>query len=257
MPLFIALPLLALLRTEEWDLERILTLLAGAAVIFGGPLIKSILESRGKSRGAADPNARRAAREKEAEGRRAFEELMRGREPTAPPLVNPTPSTPSRTERASDARAAKSAAKSASAPKPLAEMREMPATPLSGSELDAEEGATDEQIVARTERRERDELERQRAERATAEAIAHAEYAAASSLRENVEPVPVQALRAPAATPAAAASSAGGPRPLFDFRPATDRRAALRRALVLNEVLGAPVTERDSSDARAPLGWRG
>jgi len=31
----------------------------------------------------------------------------------------------------------------------------------------------------------------------------------------------------------------------------------MRRAIVVNEVLGAPVAERDSSDARAPLGWRG
>ena len=257
-----AFSLLALVRGDEWDLERILTMLAGAAVIFGGPLIKSILESRGKARTDAEKPARRTARESEAEGRRAFEELMRGREPSAPPLVAPPPvpkrdparrDAPDRDapDRTRDARPQKRPTK------PLTEREELPGEPLSGAELDAEEGATDEEIVARAERRERAELARQQAELRVPEEIARAEYAAASSLREEVEPVPVDALRTPVAPSASRTTSAAASRPLLEFGPGADRRAALRRAFVVNEVLGPPVSERDSSDARAPLGVRG
>lgn len=259
LSLFTSWPAILPIREEGDLVDWILKIVIGVFFV-GIPLVKGILQSREKAKQEAQPDGRRAAREKEIEGRRAFEELMRG-EPTMapPPVPDSPPRAPSRAAEAVTARAAEAAARGtrAVAPKPLTEREEISATPLTGSEFEAQEGAPEADLAAEVERRDRDELRRQEVELRIPEEIAREEYAASSSLRENVEPVPVEVFRAPALEVAGAPSTSEASRRLLGAGGGADRRTALRRALVLNEVLGRPVSARDGSDASTPVGLRG
>jgi hypothetical protein len=211
-------------------------------VLFGGPVIKSALD-RARAKGDRGEDLRRAAREREREGRRAFEELMRGG--TAAPAPPPIPIVP-------PAEPATRAPSRSTPERTLTELEGIPAQPLSGPELDAEEGLPESELPARVQRREREELDRQREELRRPERIAREEYAAASSARTDVEPVPVEVFRAPTLEPAASMPSSEAARRLLGG--GTERRSALRRAFVLNEVLGRPVAAPDRESQ--PAGWR-
>jgi hypothetical protein len=250
---------LVLLRSADLDLETLLKWLAAFAFFIGAPLIKRIFQSQEKARSDAQSAERRSARDKEREGRRAFEDLLRGGTTLAPPpVLEARPPEASEAPIAvGDARATTRIPRRAPvSSKPLVEMTEVEESALTGPEFEAEEAATDEEIVARTEGREREELQHQRVEQRVPEEIARREYAAASSLRENVEPVPVEALRSPSEPAPSGAPLLTCSQRLLGSTGGSDRRAVLRRALILNEVLGVPVAERDSSDPRAPLGLR-
>jgi hypothetical protein len=254
-----ALAGLALLRSEEPDLGNVLLWIVAAVVFIGGPLIRSIREARGKSRTEPDESSRRAKHDRALEGRRAFEELLRrGTMPAPPPLTDAPPPAARRAPDDSSQARGRSAAKKA-----LTKIEALPPAPLTRPEFEAEEAATDEAIAARVKSRDRAELERQAVERIAPQEIAREECAASSSQREGVEPVPAEAVRAPASE-----TASGRVPPAASRRPFSgssvlsgagvgDRRADLRRALVMNELLGRPVALRETSDARAPIGLRG
>jgi len=148
-------------------------------------------------------------------GRQAWEDLLQGRGASPPPLPA------SRTE-----------------PEPVEEesLEDNPPPPLVGlpsaSATEPEPESSAEEFVAA---RERQEFQRQ-------EQIAAAEYVASSPYRPGVAPEAASAVpivSRPLASPPSAAE-----RWLFPKEPARDRRAALRRAIVLREVLGPPVGMR-------------
>jgi hypothetical protein len=127
------------------------------------------------------------------------------------------------------------------------------AEPITGPEFEAREGASDVEIVAASEKRERDELERQRAAARRPAEVAREEYAASSSLRDDVEPVPVPVFDAPAPGAEPDARPPLSARGLLGGAAGADRRGALRRALVLNEVLGRPLALRAGSQSTGGL----
>lgn len=144
-------------------------------------------------------------------GRRTWEELLETPTEQPPPLP-----VPARGEEES------------LEDRPPAPMVELPSA-------SATESADESQAEAYVDARERQEAERQ-------EQVAAAEYAASSPYRAEVAPQPASAV--PVVTlPKAAAPSAGASW-LFPSEPARDRAAALRRAIVLREVLGPPLALR-------------
>jgi len=244
----IALTLATAARSDSSELVDWLVKILGVGIFVGLPLIKSIVQSREKSKEDAQKEGRRAARSKESEGRRAFEQLMRG-EPSAAPLPIPPVVPP-----ASDS-TARGAQRAATAARRLSDLEGMPERPLTGAEFEAQEGLPERELVEVVEQRKREEQRRQEAELRVPEKIAREEYAAASSLREDVAPVPVEVFRTPSFDPARATSSSDVARGLFGSGRGADRRAALRRSLVLNEVLGRPVALRAGPDGSSPVGF--
>jgi hypothetical protein len=246
-----ALSLTAVPRSGEADLIDLLIKIGAGLFFIGIPLIKGILQAREKAKEEALKSARRPARERDADGRRAFEELIRGGTTLAPP---PVPTVPPPLPAAELSRRI---APGGTATRPLTQREELPAQPLTGSEFEAEEGAPEAEIITHVELRERAELKRQEEELRLAEKIAREEYAASSSLRADVAPVPVEVFRAPALEVARSPSSSDAARRLLGVGGGADRRAALRRALIMNEILGRPVATRDGSEASMPVGLRG
>lgn len=145
-------------------------------------------------------------------GRKAWEDLLQGRG-AAPPPLPPQSVEPDVEEEES--------------------LEDNPPPPLVGlpsaSAVEPEpESAAEEFIAAR----ERQEAERQ-------EQTAAAEYVASSPYRPGVAPEPASAV--PVVTEAVRSAPSPAERWLFPKEPARDRRAAIRRAIVLREVLGPPI----------------
>jgi hypothetical protein len=107
-------------------------------------------------------------------------------------------------------------------------MVELPSASATESE---DESEVEEYVAAR----ERQESERQ-------EQVAAAEYVASSPYRPDVAPRPARAV--PTVTLAKPPVPGAAETWLFPTEPARDRRAALRRAIVLREVLGPPLALR-------------
>src|SRR4029079_18884789 len=78
-------------RSGEAELIDLLIKIAAGLFFIGIPLIKGILQAREKAKEGALKEARGPAREKDLEGRRAFEELMRGGTTLAPPPIPTVP----------------------------------------------------------------------------------------------------------------------------------------------------------------------
>jgi hypothetical protein len=138
---------------------------------------------------------------------RTWEELLEGSDETPPPLPTPVPvPVPARGPEFTEEES-------------LEEHRPPPMLELpSGSATESEDESEAEAYV---DARERQESERQ-------QQVAAAQYTGATPLQPEV-----------AAPPAAAAQSW-----LFPTEPARDRKTALRRAIVLREVLGPPLALR-------------
>lgn len=168
------------------------------------------LKRRTEERGAAPPGEAQ-------EGRKAWEDLLQGR--GAPPSAAPVEEPLDEEESLED-----------NPPPPLV------ALPSAGQSTREAEGDEEEvEAEAYVDARERQETQRQKQ-------ISAAEYVASSPYRPGVAPppasaVPVVAMPAPMARGAAEIW-------LFPTEPARDRKAALRRAIVLREVLGPPLSLR-------------
>jgi hypothetical protein len=204
-------------RPGGFDIGELIQKYLGPAIVgffvFVLPAIKAAQTAKKqreelKRRGAPVPG-------EEPEGRQAWEDLLRGRGAT-PPAVPPPP--PARAE-----------------PELVEEesLDDNPPPPLVGlpsaSATESEDETQAEEYVAA---RERQETQRQ-------EQIAAAEYVASSPYRKDVAPQPASAVPI-VALPKSAARGAAEIW-LFPTEPARDRRAALRRAVVLREVLGPPI----------------
>ena len=222
------------------------------------PIVRSIVNARkqqaaGKAgRASADedeedgsddePESERSPTPEEL-GRRRFEALLRGERPeqtpATPELIAAPVSRVPVTTRAADS--------SLEAP-PAGRLVEFD-TGLSPAETERDvdrrerdEEAADRSLPAELARAEERELVRQRE-------VAAAEYAASSSQRADVEPGRASAVD-PSAPPPPAPTGARE-RWLFPKSAASDRRAALQRAFVLQEVFARPVALREPSQ-RAP-----
>ena len=220
---------------ENW-IQKLLPYAVGF-FLFVMPAIRAVLEARKqqreKQRRAAEAPLEQAAGD-ESEGRSAWERLERGEELPGPPPLPPTVSRRVETRRVEE----RSLEEEGSLEdRPLAELG--PSLP-SASLPQAREGAGDEEAQAEelVLRREREEFARQ-------EQVAAAEYAAASPLRSEVAPVAASAV-APEAKVARPARRVGrSEQLLFPASGLADRRAELRRAILLREVLGRPVSMRE------------
>jgi hypothetical protein len=237
-------PMLALAARGDADsLDLVVKIVAGVAVV-ALPLIKAALEARAKARQLSDKDPDRFGRGSEA--RKRFEALMRG-EPLAdepPPSARPPVAAPPVIGEPRSRAMTK---------KPLVVLEEIPAAPITGPEFEAREGASEVEIAAASEKREREELERQRAAARRPAEIAREEYEASSSLREDVEPVPVPVFDAPAPGAEPDARPRLSARSLLGDAAGADRRGALRRAFVLNEVLGRPIALRAGAQSTGGL----
>jgi hypothetical protein len=238
----------ALLQRGDGSLGRLITILTVVFIVVV-PLIKAVREALAKARELAEKSPDTFGRDSEA--RKRFEALLRGEElPDAPPPPRSPPraAAPPVIKEARE-RAVQDVAEARRPPakKPLVVLDEIPARPLSGPELEAREGASEPEIAADRTRRERDELERQRVAALQPAQIAREEYAASSSQREEVAPTPVAVFDAALAASEPAGRASAAARRWLGAAADTDRRGALRRALVMNEVLGRPLGLRDGA----------
>ncbi len=190
----------------QWIQEHLGPLLV-AFFVFVMPAIRAVLAAR-KQR--EELKQRGAEPEPEA-GRKAWEDLLQGQETRPPPLPKPEPAEEESLEDS-----------------PPTPMVDLPSASATESE---DESQAEEYVTAR----ERQESERQ-------EQVAAAEYVASSPYRPDVAPRPASAVPI-VALPKAAVPGAAEVW-LFPTAPARDRRAALRRAIVLREVLGPPLALR-------------
>ncbi len=187
----------------QWIQEHLGPILV-AFFVFVLPAIRAAIAAK-KQR--AEPKERGEEPEPAA-GRKAWEDLLEGRGATPPPLPRPEPVEEESLED-----------------NPPTPMVELPSASAAESE---DETQAEEYVAAR----ERQESERQ-------EQVAAAEYVASSPHRPEVAPRPASAVPIVALPKSAPPSSAEAW--LFSTAPARDRRTALRRAIVLREVLGPPV----------------
>lgn len=193
----------------EWIQEHLGPLVV-AFFVFVLPAVRAAFAAR-KQREELKQRTPGAGPAEPSEGRQAWKDLLEGRTQAPPPLPRQMQAPePVEEESLED--------------NPPPAMVELPSARATEP---AEEDA--EKYVAA---RERQEFERQ-------EQIAAAEYSASSPYRADVAPQAASAV--PIVSRPAAAPIGAAERWLFPTTPARDRRAALRRALVLREVLGPPV----------------
>ena len=206
----------------EWIQEHLGPLVV-AFFVFVLPAIRAALaakkqraEAQQRGGGQADTPAGGPS-----EGRQAWKDLLEGRAATPPPL--PTSRVPAPLPGPAEFAEEESLDDN---PPPA-----MVALPSANATEPPAEGEAEAYVAAR----ERQEAQRQ-------EQIAAAEYVASSPYRAEVAP------QAASAVPIVSRPSAAPPSTaetwLFPTTPARDRRAALRRAVVLREVLGPPVGMR-------------
>ncbi len=205
-------------------------------------------ELSGEPRGApdADPMADSAAdpMEQMDEARRRFEALLRGEEPaSAPPPTVPVPVRESRPEPVPQARLAGR----------LSDLKPAP------NENDAERGddpdsADPEHFIEDEELRSREEIDRRiRVEREARSDFLRREREGGIGRRTGIAADPMTSLGAP--TAAATIQRAVRPDALFEpDANAVDRQAAMRRAFIAAEILGAPTALRDGGSG--PPGLR-
>jgi len=190
----------------QWIQEHLGPILV-AFFVFVLPAIQAALKARKQK---AELEQRGEAPDASA-GRKVWEDLLEGRGSTPPPLPRPEPVEEESLE---------------DTPQPA--MVELPSASATESE---DESEVEEYVAAR----ERQESERQ-------EQVAAAEYVASSPYRPDVAPRPASAV--PTVTLAKPPVPGAAETWLFPTEPARDRRAALRRAIVLREVLGPPLALR-------------
>lgn len=196
----------------EWIQEHLGPLVV-AFFVFVLPAVRAALAAKKQRAEQAQGRAPEPAGEV-SEGRQAWKDLLEGR--TQAPAPPPLP------RQMQDPEPVEEESLDDNPPPPMVELPSARAT-----EEPAEAEA--EQYVAA---RERQEFERQ-------EQIAAAEYNASSPYRADVAPQAASAV--PIVSRPAAAPIGAAERWLFPTAPARDRKAALRRAIVLREVLGPPV----------------
>lgn len=217
-------------RNEGFDLGELIQKYLGPAVVgffvFVLPAIRAAqtakkereaLKRRERDRGVEPTGSKQEARQ-------AWDDLLQGR--GAPPAAPPPLPQRSRIP-AAEPEVAEEESLEEHAPPPLAELPSSRLPSAREGEGDEEESA--EEFVAQ---REREEATRQ-------VEVAAAEYAASSPYRTDVAPQAASAVpivSRPKAAPKGAAEIW-----LFPLEAAPDRRAAMRRAIVLREVLGPPV----------------
>jgi hypothetical protein len=201
----------------EW-LQSHLGPLVVAFFVFILPAVKAALAGK-KQRAELKQGKRSEGDDDEAEeveetqGQQTWKDLLEGRRQSTPPPL------PTRMQ------APEPAEEESLDDNPPPALVELPSarSSESGAEEDAEAYVT---------ARERQESERQ-------EQVAAAEYVASSPYRADVAPREASAV--PIVSRPAAAPQGAAERWLFPTTPARDRRAAMRRAIVLREVLGPPV----------------
>lgn len=232
-----------MLRRDDLDTGTLIKWLV-AGFFFLIPLLKAWIDARKKQAEEAQKGTGRRARktEEEAQGKTRWEELMRGEAP-APPAPPPRAARPK-------PRPAPDAALEEAPPPPLVVLDEGGLAPLSAEEdleveLPPDEARVAEEMVST---RDRDELRRQRE-------VARLEREAASPHRRSVEPLPV-AVFEEAQSSAASSTPRSPARELVASGLAGDRRAALRRSLLMAEILGTPLSMRSPQDAWRPSGLR-
>lgn len=176
------------------------------------------------------------------EARRRFEALLRGEEPASAPPPAPVLVRESASEPVPQARLAGR----------LSELRPAP------NENDAERGddpdsADPEHFIEDEELRSRDEIDRRlRVERDERSDFLRRERESGIGRRSGVAADPMTSLGAP--TAAATIERAVRPDALFATDAnAVDRRAAMRRAFIAAEILGAPTALRDGGSGPAGL----
>jgi hypothetical protein len=192
----------------EWIQEHLGPLVV-AFFVFVLPAIRAALAAK-KQR--EELKRRASGTAAEPQPGQAWKDLLEGRQQAPPPLPPQTQAPEFAEEESLD-------------DNPPPALVELPSA--SATEPAAEEQA-EEYVAAR----ERQEFERQ-------EQVAAAEYVASSPYRADVAPQEASAV--PIVSRPAAAPQGAAERWLFPKEPARDRRAALRRAIVLREVLGPPV----------------
>ncbi len=219
--------------------QRLLSKLLPYAVgffVFIVPIVRAIREARKQQ--AATRRGKAAGEDADqtppASGREAWEDLLRGRgaaRTQAPPVppVSRVPLQPRIEPRDFDEEPSLEDAP----PPPLVELpTELP----SRSETFAADETLDESRA--------EELEgaRERAESARQVQVAESEYEASSPYRSAVAPTPASAIAPDSAVARPVRWQSESERRLFpDAESAVDRRTALRRAILLREVLGPPV----------------
>src|SRR5436190_9161067 len=87
--LFSLLAVALLPRSDESDLVDWIVKIGAFLFFIGVPLIRGIVQARKKANEVAQKGDGGSARDRAAEGRRAFEELMRGGTTLAPPEIPP------------------------------------------------------------------------------------------------------------------------------------------------------------------------
>ena len=212
----------------EWIQDHLGPIVVGFFV-FVLPAIRSALaakkqreelKQRTLERGAPPPGT-------EADGKRSWKDLLEGRtaEPQAPAAPPPLPPRSRIPPQRLEPEAAEEESLEDNPPPVLVEL------PSKDARDPEPETSAEELVVAR-----------ERAEEARQTAVAEAEYEAASPYRAEVGPQAASAV--PDVQPLVPVRPGGASRWLFPTEPARDRRAALRRAMVLREVLGPPVGMR-------------
>ena len=192
----------------QWLQEHLGPLLV-AFFVFVLPAIRAALAAKKQK----DELRQRGEAAPPEPGGKTWEELLETPSETPPPPPLPVP------ERGEE--------------ESLEEHRPPPMVALpSGSATESEDESEAEAYV---DARERQEAERQ-------EQVAAAEYVASSPYRPEVAPRPASAV--PTVTLAKPQVPGAAETWLFPSEPALDRRAALRRAIVLREVLGPPLALR-------------
>ena len=201
----------------EWLQSHLGPLVVGFFV-FVLPAVKAALAAK-KQRAESKPvepdddEAEEDEDEVETQGQQTWKDLLEGRRQSTPPPLPTRMQVPEPAEEDS---------LDDNPPPALVELPSARSSE-SGAEEDAEAYVT---------ARERQESERQ-------EQVAAAEYVASSPYRADVAPSEASAV--PIVSRPAAAPQGAAERWLFPTTPARDRRAAMRRAIVLREVLGPPV----------------
>ena len=211
----------------QWIQEHLGPILV-AIFVFVLPAVRAAIAAKKQKDDLQRRGLDRPAQPDPDEGRRTWEDLLEGSSeaPSPPPLPAPV-RTHSRVPEGADVHEESLAEES------LEEHRPPPMVALpSGSATEsADESEVEEYVAAR----ERQESERQ-------EQVAAAQYAAASPFRPEVAPRPASAV--PTVTLAKPPVPGAAETWLFPTGPARNRAAALRRAIVLREVLGPPLSLR-------------
>jgi hypothetical protein len=224
-----------------WKIDSLMDLIGPAFValfFFILPILRAIKEAKEKQR-EAEARRTQAPSEEKSEEEKAQEmwaDLLRGEAPAPPPPPPPPP----------PPRAVPQTLPTPEAPAPLAPSIEV----FSGSPTEAEMESTFDE--ARAAQDQNDAALRD--ERARREGFLRREREGAETPRASVEPSDMTSFDVSVSQTADGRAQEKRRRDLLGL--ATNRRAALQRALVGAEVLGRPVALRTGSEEIGPLALR-